>query len=46
MSDAVIFTEQEQDDLDGDPVRARWRMANEARARRLADGADVTGRGA
>ena len=35
MSDAVIFTEQEQDELDnGDPVQALWRMENEARGQR------------
>ena len=33
MSDAVIFTEQEQWELDNeDPVMARWRIENEARA--------------
>ena len=32
MSDAANFTELEQDDLDGDPVQALWRLENEARA--------------
>ena len=34
MSDAANFTELEQDDLDGDPVQALWRLENEARGRR------------
>jgi hypothetical protein len=31
MSDAASFTEQELDDLDGDPVQAMWRTENESR---------------
>ena len=45
MSDAVNFTEQEQDDLDnGDPVQALWRLENEARARRHAEVSDPSPR--
>jgi hypothetical protein len=32
-SDPVIFTPDEPGDLDGDPVRALWRIENEGRAR-------------
>lgn len=43
MSEPVSL---DPDDLDGDSVQALWRMEDEGRARRLADEADGTGRGA